>query len=170
MKAAKILKRTIKPVAALMIFLMVIYFFIGFMSGGLESTSIHPVSEKCEAEIIQASRLILPENARVINVSLYHWATINHYFVIKLDGIDDAYELKRLNSNNYIEEYLESDMEINVIDDVSTLKRFTLYPYLKYFPKGAAATVYYDKNYVYLSIDSAYYLGKDISDVFFDYQ
>lgn len=168
MKPAKMLKNIIKLIAALMVVLMPLYFFVGCATGGFESKSIQPVSEECEAEIIRASRIILPENARVVNVSLYHWAAINHYYVIKLEGIDDVYELKRLNSDNYIEECLENDMEINVIDDISALKGFTLYPYIKYFPKGAAATVYYDKNYVYLSIDSAYYQGKDVSDVFWD--
>lgn len=158
-------KEIIKFITALIIVLSAAYYIGGCMFNGFNKTSLQN-AEAGSGEIISAYGVLLPSNTKVEEVNMYHYMNM-HYCVAKIEYADVDI-VKALNQNNTkaINIHSQNEKNYDVIDSYSELKKLALYENLRYKPKGLSISLFYDREYIYLSVDMESPFGRELQYLF----
>lgn len=161
------MREFIKFVLALSIVLSATYYIGGCMFNGFNKSSIQNAEAK-SIEIINAHGVLLPDNTKVKEMNMYHYMN-THYCVAKIEYTDvDIIKALNQKNNRLINAKSQNEKDYAVIDSYSELKKFALYENLRYRPKSRAVSLFYDYDYIYLSVDLEHPIGMELVHFFQD--
>ncbi len=160
-------KKSIKFITALIIVLFAAYYIVGQTLGVFNKTSMQN-AEGHSSEIINAYGIILPDNTQVKELNFYHSGK-THYCVAKIEytDIDKIIKLNQFNTKTVNAE-TPNEIDYVLIDKYSELKKlkFALYENRRFLPQKWSVTLFYDKKYIYLSVDLEGPFGTELQHLF----